>query len=170
MKEGAMTPVDAGPVTRRYTQRIEARPETVFPLVCPVREAEWLEGWRDALEMVHSESGLAEEGCVFRTRVPGRPETVWMITRHDLAAKVVEFFRVTTGLVATRLRVAVEGGADDSSSVEITYTHTPLSEEGRAFVDRTYAPDVFRRDMAFWENSMNHWLRSGQLLQAAARS
>ncbi len=45
----------------------------------------------------------------------------------------------------------------------------PLSEEGRAFVDRTYAPDAFERDMAFWEDSMNHWLRSGEMLRAAAR-
>jgi ribosome modulation factor len=165
-----MKPVDAGRVIRHYTQRIEARPETVFPLVCPVREAEWLEGWRDALRMVHSDSGLAEDGCVFETRGPDRPETVWMITRHDPTARVVEFFRITTGLVATRLCVVVEGADGDSSSVDITYTHTPLSAEGRSFVERTYAEDAFRKAMAFWEDSMNHWLSSGQLLQAAARS
>ncbi len=163
-----MNPIDSGRVTRTYTQRIEAAPSRVFPLVCPVREAEWLDGWIDKLEMIHSDSGLAEDGCVFRTRVPGRPETVWMVTRHDPAARIVEFVRFTTGLVATRLTIAVEAGADASSAVHISYTFTPLSEAGGAFVKATYAEDAFRRDMAWWEESMNHWLRSGEVLRAVS--
>jgi hypothetical protein len=116
-----MKPGESGRIVRSYTQRIEARAETVFPLLCPVREGEWLEGWNDQVEMVHSDSGVAEEGCVFRTRVPGRPETIWTVTRHDPVERVVEFFRLTT----------------------------------------------FRHDMAWWEDSMNHWLRSGRILRAA---
>ena len=98
--------------------------------------------------------------------MPGRPETVWMITRHDPTEKVVEFVRVTTGLAATRLRVQVDAGADDSSSVHITYTFTPLGAAGVAFVRETHSEDAFRRDMAWWQDSMNHWLRSGEILRA----
>jgi hypothetical protein len=163
-----MKPIDSGRITRSYTQHIAARPESVFPLLCPVREAEWLDGWIDELEMVHSASGLAEDGCVFRTRVAGRPETVWMITRHDPAQRVVEFFRVTTGLVATRLRIEVQARADASSSVQITYTFTPLSPAGRAFVKDNCSEEAFRKDMAWWQDSMNHWLRSGEILRAPA--
>ncbi len=164
-----MNPIDSGRIVRRYTQQIEAPPESVFPLLCPVREAEWLEGWVDKLEMIHSNTGHAEDGCVFRTRVPGRPETVWMITRHDPIERVVEFFRVTTGLLATRLTIGVDGRSDGSSSVLITYTYTPLSAAGRAFVKDTHSEDAFRTDMAWWEDSMNHWLRSGETLRAAER-
>jgi hypothetical protein len=166
-----MNPIDSGRVVRSYTQHIEAPPARVFPLLCPVREADWLEGWGDTLEMVHSLSGLAEDGCVFRTRVPGRPETVWIITRHDPAQGIVEFQRVTTGLVATRLRIEVEAGAEASSTVRITYTFTPLSPDGRAFVAKNHSEVAFRNDMAWWQDSMNHWLRSGEMLHAAvARS
>jgi hypothetical protein len=28
-----------------YVQRLVAGPERVFPLLCPVREADWIEGW-----------------------------------------------------------------------------------------------------------------------------
>lgn len=149
-----MTRIDSGRSVRSYTQRIEAPPERVFPLLCPVREAEWLEGWSDAVEMLHSHSGVAEDGCVFRTRVAGGPETVWMITRHDSAERVVEFFRVTTGLAATRLRINVEGDGNGSSAVFITYTFTPLSPAGRAFVEQNHSEQVFQADMAFWEASM----------------
>jgi polyketide cyclase/dehydrase/lipid transport protein len=163
-----MKPVDSGRTVRSYTQHIEARPETVFPLLCPVRERDWLDGWTDEVEMVHSESGLAEDGAVFRTRLPGRPETIWMITRHDPVQRVVEFFRVTTGLVATRLKIGVGARPDGSSSVQITYTFTPLSPAGRAFVNENHGEAAFRNDMAWWENSMNHWLRAGEILRAPA--
>lgn len=160
-----MPPVESGRVTRRYTQRIEAPPDRVFPLLCPVRESEWLAGWADQVELVHSASGVAEEGCVFRTRVPGRPETVWMVTRHDPGARVVEFARVTTGLVATRLGIRVTDAAAGASCVEISYTFTPLSEAGARFVAEHHGEEAFRGDMLWWEESMNHWLRSGEILR-----
>jgi hypothetical protein len=163
-----MNRIDSGRVVRSYTQRIEAPPERVFPLLCPVREAEWLDGWGDAVEILHSDSGLAEDGCVFRTVTPGRPETVWMITRHDAAAGVVEFVRVTPGLVATRLTIRVTGCADGSSSVLVTYVFTPLGAAGREFVQQAHSEAGFRKDLAWWEASMNHWLRSGARLRAAS--
>src|SRR5262245_3523831 len=163
-----MQPVDSGRVTRRYTQEIDGPPARVFPLLCPVREAEWLDGWSEGVEIIHSASGLAEEGCVFRTRKPGRPETVWMITRHDAAAGVVEFVRVTAGLVATRLAIALTGRTNGSTSVQVSYTFTPLGDAGAAFVRDNHGEEAFRRDMAWWESSMNHWLRSGEILRAQA--
>lgn len=162
-----MTRIDSGRSVRSYAQRIEAPPERVFPLLCPVREAEWLEGWGDEVEMIHSHSGLAEDGCVFRTRGGGRPETVWMITRHDPVRREVELFRVTTGLVATRVQIGVVSLEDGASRVEITYTFTPLGPAGRAFVEQNHSEQAFRADMAFWEASMNHWLRTGGILSAA---
>ncbi|HSP17203.1 MAG TPA: hypothetical protein VLV78_20840 [Thermoanaerobaculia bacterium] len=150
--------------TRTYTQRIEASPDHVFPLLCPVREGEWLAGWRDQVEMIHSQSGLAEDGCVFRTRPRGEPETVWMITRHDPVEKIVEFVRFTAGLVVTRLSISVKPAPDRSSSVDIRYTFVPVSPAGADFVSANFPQDRFQRDMAWWEESMNHWLRTGELL------
>ncbi len=162
-----MPRVDSGRITRTYTQQIEAPPGAVFPLLCPVREGEWLDGWSDGMELIHSDSGVAEEGCVFRTVVSGRPETVWVISRHDPAAGTVEFVRVTTGLVATRLAIAVAPRGMDGSEVHITYTFTPLGAAGRDFLQATASEEGFRRDMAWWERSMNHWLRTGEILRAA---
>jgi polyketide cyclase/dehydrase/lipid transport protein len=167
-EDHVMQPIDSGRTVRSYTQRIQAPPDRVFPLLCPVREAEWLAGWSEGLEMVHSDSGRAEDGCVFITHPPGRPATVWMITRHDPAARVVEFVRVTAELLATRLRIAVAGEGEGASSVHITYTFTPLGATGRAFLRENHSEDAFRGDMAWWEDSMNHWLRCGETLAAGA--
>ena len=49
-------------VMRSYVQRIEAAPDKIFPLLDPVREKEWLDGWE--YEMIYSNSGLGENGCI----------------------------------------------------------------------------------------------------------
>jgi len=150
---------------RRYTQHIDAPPERVLPLLCPVREAEWLDGWGDICEILHSESGLVEEGCVFRTTGADGVETIWMTTRLDPAEGIVEFVRVTPGLVATHLRLRVEPAADASSLVHVTYTHTPLGAKGSEFVAVNHSEEEFVRGMLWWEKSMNHWLRTGETLR-----
>lgn len=163
-----MGPYVSEPVTRTYIQHIEAAPARVFPLICPVREVEWLEGWGDTVEIVHTRSGLAEEGCVFRTRAEGQPETVWIITRHDAESGLVEFARVTPGLVATRLVVRIEERAGGGSTVRVTYTFTPLGAAGAELVREKHSEAAFRRSLEWWERSMNHWLRTGETLRAEA--
>ena len=39
--------------------------EDVFIQLCPAREADWIPGWD--CELIYTESGYAEEHCVFRT-------------------------------------------------------------------------------------------------------
>lgn len=67
-------------VTRTWTQRLIGTPEEVFPLLCPVREADWIQGW-DPIVVV-SETGIAEADCVFTTAA-APTGSVWYITRHE---------------------------------------------------------------------------------------
>ena len=48
---------------------LSGSPEQVFPLLCPTREYDWIETWQ--CELIYSDSGFAEPGCIF-TIVPGR--------------------------------------------------------------------------------------------------
>ena len=152
------------PIIREYTQRIEAEPAVVFPLICPVREAEWLEGWAEAFELIWSASGAAEPGCVFRTREVAVPETIWVIADHDPTCGRVRFVRVTEGLLATTLDIVVSDVGDGASSVQIRYTTVPTSGEGARFAANRFDPGAFSAEMAWWERSMNHYLRTGALL------
>ena len=69
-------------VERRYTQRLQARRRTVFPLLCPVREYEWIGPWR--CDLLYSQSGVAELDCVFTTESAGQPSyDVWVVTRSE---------------------------------------------------------------------------------------
>ncbi len=41
-----MTTFKAKRVSHEYTQTNDAPPDEVFPLLCPVRESEWVPGWQ----------------------------------------------------------------------------------------------------------------------------
>ena len=45
------------------TQTWSGGVESVFPLLCPVKEAEWIPDWKPSL--VISKSGVMEKNCVF---------------------------------------------------------------------------------------------------------
>jgi hypothetical protein len=137
----------------------------VFPLLCPVREAEWLDGWR--YTMLYSQSGVVEEGAVFSTPGDGEEETVWIVTRYDAILRAVEFTRFTPGSRVCVLRIGVTPGHHERSFVDVTYTYTATAPAGDAFIDR-FTEDAFRGAVTFWERSMNHWLETGERLARGA--
>ncbi|MBC8277561.1 MAG: SRPBCC family protein [FCB group bacterium] len=155
-------------VIRSYRQKINAPAAEVFPLICPVREAEWLDGWD--YRMIYSESGVAEEGCIFTSRHTGDEfDTIWMIIRHDPIEKTVEFTRITPGSRTAKLTVKIADIGDGKSRVEIEYVFTALNERGNTFLITELTKEKFRADMKFWEDSMNHWLKTGERLKAGGR-
>jgi hypothetical protein len=153
------------PLVRSYIQHIEAPPQVVFPLLCPVREGEWLEGWTERCELIWSASGVAEPGCVFRTVEPDGGETIWIITDHDPDRGVVVFTRVTPGLAASTLRIEVTGSDDGTSAAAIRYTVVATSPEGDAWAAERFDRHDLSDSVVWWERSMNHYLRTGQLLR-----
>ena len=145
--------------TWNYRQTISAAPEVVFPLLCPVREAEWLGEW--TYEMIHSKSGLAEEGCIFSTPGDGEVDTVWIISRQDKENHLIEFTRFTPGSRICVLKVAVTPKDETTSNVDISYTYTGLTVDGNAWVDN-FTEDTFLDAVKFWERSMNYFLENGE--------
>ena len=165
-------------VMHEYIQTNWAAPEKVFPLLCPVREADWIPGWR--YELIYSESGVAEVGCIFTTQDPvvesekyltpsvaadaNSPLTTWICTEYDPAAFRIAYVWIKPGLVATELwiQLAAENGATSS---RIRFRYTGLSPDGNRIVegyDRTW----FENKMRGWERAINHYLRNGEMITA----
>lgn len=81
--------------TLRSRMRLDASPERIFPLLCPVREYDWIPTW--SCDMIYSESGVAENDCVFATRLPGRgPRESWVVVRYE-PPLAIEFVRSSAG-------------------------------------------------------------------------
>src|SRR5579859_109437 len=117
-------------VTRTYTQRLVGKPDAVFPLLCPVREADWIEGWNPT--SVLSDSGIAEPDCVFVTASQPN-DAIWYITRHEPGNGYVEMLKITPLVTACRLTIQLDPTATGSDAT-ISYTHTSLGPEGDTFV------------------------------------
>jgi hypothetical protein len=149
-------------ITRSYEQNIHADPARVFNLLCPVKEAEWLDGWDYTL--LYSKSGLAEEGCVFISRQEGEKDTIWMITRREVQNREIEFVRATPESRIARLTIAVDEKAENRSTVKIAYFITALCEEGNKFLE-TCTRDNFEAGMKYREKSMNYYLETGKKLR-----
>ncbi len=148
-------------VTRNYIQTINAERAKVHSLICPVKEAEWLDGWD--YDLVFSHSGFAEKGCVFTSRSEGEKDTIWLITKRDDSACETKFARITPDSRVGDVTIRIEDGGNHTSRVHITYTITALTEEGNRFIEN-FTEENFAKDMKFWEAAMNHYLETGKAL------
>ena len=149
-------------ISREYCQTIHTTPEKVFLLLCPVREAEWLDGWQ--YDMIYSESGLVEEGAVFSTPYEGEEDTIWIVSKHNSDTREVEFVRFTNNSRTCLLKIAVKPKGEHDSYVEISYMYTGISSTGNDFVNE-FTEDVFLEAVTFWEKSMNYFLKTGEKLK-----
>ena len=152
-------------VTHEYVQTNDAPPETVFPLLCPVREADWVPGWQ--YRMIYSKSGVAEAGCVFTTPNEDDTETTWLVTEYDPARFKVAFAWVKPGQVAAQIAISLRKNPEGNTTALIRYTYTGLSAAGNQEVAR-YDKQWFEHKMRGWEAAINHYLRTGKAPSAAA--
>jgi len=150
-------------VARSYRQTINAIPKTIFPLLCPVREAEWLDDWD--YKTVYSVSGVAELNSVWTTSYWKDNEQTWIITKHDANTNEVQFARFVPGFVVSVLDIKVLPKDENSSYVDITYTYTGLSDDGNNFLENDFTEEFFQKNMKTWEDSMNYFLQTGKMLK-----
>lgn len=146
----------------RYKQQIHSLKEAVFPLLCPVREKDWLNDWD--YRMIHSLSGLNENDCIFTTQDPGEAETLWYTTKYDPETYEVEFIRFTPGDTAVRIQINLADGLNGDTDVHISYSYTALSREAVEFLNNK-GNERFLHSMHIWEKSMNHYLSTGECLR-----
>lgn len=156
-------------VTHQYTQDNVAPPEKVFPLLCPVREADWVPGWQ--YRLIYSVSRVAEYGCVFITPNDDGGESTWVVTDYDPASFRIAFVWVNPGLVAAQIKVSLSSvpgsqTSGDHTRALIQYTYTGLSAAGNKEVER-YDQEWFRHKMQSWEAAINHYLQTGKRIDAA---
>ena len=145
-------------VKRKYVQSLVAPAEQVFPLLCPVRETEWVSGWDPRL--VISESGYVEPDCIFV--MPEQPhDAIWIVTQWHPAEFFVEFIKVTPDFTVGKIEIKLKQADRDQSLAEISYSFTALSEAGARFVE-AFTQEYYEAFMQEWESELNHFLQTGR--------
>ena len=146
--------------THSYRQRLCAPVARVFPLLCPVRETEWVEDWLP--DLVISSSGIVERDCVFVT--PDKSgKAIWYVTRHEPENWFVEMLKIAPEVTACRLEIQLTPNGDECFA-DITYGHTSIGPAGDEFVAR-FTTDSYRKFMQAWEAELNHFLKTGSRLK-----
>ena len=148
--------------TLTFKQLNTAEPEKVFPLLCPVREKDWLDGWD--YNMIYSKSGLIEKNCVFSTSFPDEMDTIWHVTQHNPEKFEVEFLRVTPKKNVVRINIKLTAVENDKTEADISYQYTGLSDDQNKFIN-TELESKFQESMRWWEKSINHYLETGKMLK-----
>ncbi len=152
-----MTAFKPKQIKGQFLQHFQAPPSKVFPLLCPVREYEWIEPWQ--CEMLCSESGIAEKNCVFRTHFPGESSAdIWVITNYEPNTKV-EFVRVNA-LRTMCLSITLKDNGNGTTSAVNDQLLVGLNEEGNKSLDAM--ADSFSFEMRMGEAMLNHYLTTGK--------
>lgn len=163
-----MTTFTARTIRSRVVQQFQAPPSDVFPLLCPVREYEWIEPWQ--CEMLQSDSGIAEKHCVFRTGFFGEPSKVglpdepssdvWVISHYEPSTRI-EFVRMNA-LRILCLSMTLTDNGDGTTRAVNDQLLVGLTEQGNQSLDRIAGGFPF--EMRMGEAMLNHYLATGQRL------
>ena len=146
-------------VTHGWTQTLAGTPDEVLPLLCPVREVDWVPGWTPHL--VISDSGFVERDCIFTTADTAAgegAEAVWTVLDFDVAAHRVEMLKVTPGFLVVRLAIGLEPHGAGGCHAHVTYRYTALGAAGEDYV-RARTSEAYATFMREWENALNAYLR-----------
>ncbi len=118
-----------------FTCTVPGKPEVVFPLLCPVREYEWIEGWRG--ELIYSDSGVAEDNCIFKTDMHGDP-MIWSAIAYE-PNRHVEYLAIANPHFVMRLSIELEAAGSEQTKMIWRHTFTGLSDAGNQHVAATKA-------------------------------
>lgn len=125
--------MNAKRISRTATFDVDAPPSLVFPLLCPVRERDWLPGWE--ADIVYSKSGLVENNCIFTTENRQLGPALYVVSRHEPAQGVAEFVVFFPGKLVMKLDIALAPTAAGGTRLQWTRTYTGLSAEGNAALE-----------------------------------
>lgn len=135
----------------------------VFPFFCPVKEDEWLPGWREQREIIYTESGTAEMGCVFITR--SQPHligtAVWVTNVYQPSDKI-QYSAINEHLVY-QIQADLKP-LPDGCHATLTRTWTAVTPAGEEFLGRL-ARDTAKAPPKLFA-MIAHFLTTGKMLKA----
>lgn len=137
-----------------YLQHLEGPPNEVFPLLCPVREAEWVKGWNPG--KVISVAGVAELGCIFTTS-DNHGTSTWIVSRYEPRRHRIEFVKFTPGYFVTFISIEVCSDGPEKSTAEVRYQYTAVEKAGETAI-AAFTREAYEAFMKGWEDELNAFL------------
>jgi hypothetical protein len=156
-----MSEFQAKRMTRQHTQKLNATPDKVFPLLCPVKEYDWIDGWQ--CDMIYSKSGFNEENCIFQTEFPKEGKEIWVTSHYDPENYRVEFVRVSNDYKVIRYNIALSDNGDGRTHADWRQIVTALSEQGNQYITDSKEEDYIGL-IKMLETMINHYVTTGKMI------
>jgi hypothetical protein len=144
-----------------YKKRFSARPEEVFPQLCPTREADWIDGW--IANLIYTDTGYAESHCILTTPDsnvlgPG----LWIVTRRE-PDKIHEFVVIREDSVVGHFTIELVDNGDGTCDSIWTLIFTATDEKGNAVIEAM--PDMDPDFDAVVLGALEHFLKTGERMK-----
>jgi hypothetical protein len=128
-----MKSFEANREKRSVTINFSAYPHEVFALLCPVKEADWVGDLEN--ELIYSESGVNELGCIFKTSFNGM-QMLSSTVKYDDSNYEIEFLCQVGDLIMNDIHIQLCKNGDNTTNANYEYTFTALSERGKALCEK----------------------------------
>lgn len=162
------------PMNRRvhctHALEIEAPAGKIFPLLCPVAEYDWIDGW--GCRLMYTKSGANEEGCIFTEEIMGpvlagsAATSTWVTERYDTENHRIRFVIFTKDLAVVRYDIALTEKDGGLTRVDMHFEITAMDERIGGLADE----DIRERLMtvvSFLSEALRHYCETGEMLKPA---
>ncbi|HEC39054.1 hypothetical protein LCGC14_0515550 [marine sediment metagenome] len=117
-----------------FSDTLNATPEQIFPLLCPAREADWIPEWHP--ELIYTNSGYAEENCVFRTgKSHLLDEGIWTFTGY-MPCEYIEFVKIESDIIQ-HCRIDLVQNSTRTTTITFKITSTSLTQKGNIILENS---------------------------------
>ena len=147
-------------ISREYIQMNTGQPDKVFPLLCPVRESEWLPYFK--AKVIYSSTGISEDGAIFQTTHGDEATITWIITKYN-PNSLIDMLYIIPDIMIVRINIQLVSHDKKHTKTTIRYTKTGLSERGNAEVEK-FTEESFNQQMEHWEKAINYYLIHGKAI------
>jgi hypothetical protein len=145
-------------IVRVFNTSLSATPEKVFPLLCPVREYDWIPTWQ--CNLIYSKSGYAELGCVFSTDFGDAPGVeIWVVCTYE-KNKQIGFAKTGTHST-TRYTISLERN-QSGSTIQWEQELTSLDDDGGLLLDKI-TENVYNEKMKHINKLLDYYLLNGKI-------
>ena len=143
-----------------FKMLVPGEQDRIFPLLCPVRENEWLPYW--SCGIVHSDSGKAEKDCVFITNFPDRGDMIWVTTKYD-PPNNIQYTIFKPNSHVWNIEIFLEQQKPNKTQLLWQHTFTGLTPSGNKYLAE-YTDAKHRSHLRLIEKALNHFVDTGKMI------
>lgn len=143
-----------------HKQLLKSTPDKVFPLLCPVREYDWIETWK--CNLIYSDSGFAEKDSIFTTGYSSDDKRTWVVDEYEVDEHIQ--FIVFTNTYVIRYKITLTRIDDYITEAVWEQTITALNAAGNNYVEN-FSVKEYQAMVGRLEKMINYYLETGEMFK-----